>query len=800
MSTNYTTKQIDPFLDEEEKDNGQTLKSYIDKILANWFLFLIGVTLCTFLAVIYAKFADTAYHIDGKILVKDEKSGPSGSKGLIADMDLGSLLGGSSSAENEIEILKSRTLMTKVVRKLNLNIIHGMKGKLRSTEVEDALVPYTVQIVSQTDTIQPKSYQIDNITSRSLHLKSSDQGIDMVIPYGKLVKLPQYTLLFTFKPGYKMIEGDFVYSLNIQSIDSRAESLIKSFNAVITSKQSTVISVSFDYSVPSKGEQILQTLMDLYLRDNLEDKKRIADSTLHFIDGQLAGVTADLKGIETQIETFKESNQLADITAQSQALVTNASDYYKKLNEAELQLNVLQSISAYVNNPANKRIIPSSLNVQDPVFTTYVGLYNELLIQRDKAMLAYTEENPIVRNLDEQIETVRKNLVKSFNSYRNNLIQAKTQLVKNNNSITSEIKKVPKQEREFLDYTRQQNLRQQLYIFLLEKREETAISRTSTFSSSQIIDSAKSAHAPFSPKKGMVYLVGMLIGLVLPLGYLSLKEMLNTRIQTKQDLTSGTSIPVVGEISHNADNSSLVIDSKSRSIISEQFRGLRTNLQFLLKADQPNVIMITSSMSGEGKSFISLNLANALAIGNKTVVLMELDLRKPKLTTNIGMVNKSGFSNYVATGKLSIEDIITPTTIHKNVSLISSGPIPPNPAELLLNEKLKTLIDFLKEKFDYVIIDSAPVGLVSDALLIENFVDLTLYITRQAFTFKSQLSIVNDLHATEKLRKVAIVVNDISSNSGSYYGYGYGGYGYGYGYGSYGLDEPEKKWWNFKKS
>ncbi len=778
--------------DSENNDN-QGFKAYLDKIVANWFLFLIGIALCTFLAVIYAKFSPVGYKIDGKILVKDEKSSSSGGKGLVSDMDLGSLLGGSSSAENEIEILKSRALMTKVVKALNLNITHAQKGRLQALEAPDDLIPYTVTMLTQTDTIESRSYIIDEISDKSVHIVNTDEKIDLVVPYGRPIKLPQFTIKLNFKSNYHFDFG-LPFVLNIQSVDSRVSALMGHFDAELTSKQSTVISVSFTYSVPSKGEQILQTLMDFYLRDNLEDKKRIADSTLHFIDAQLAGVSVDLKGIEAQIENFKEDNQLADIQAQSEALVSNSSEYFKKLNEAELQLSVLQSISSYINNPNNKRIIPSSLSVQDPAFGQYLVMYNQLLMQRDRDLLSLTEENPLIKNLDGQIENARQNVVKSFNTYRNNLLLAKQQISKDNGLINNEIRKVPKKERVFLDFTRQQNLRQQLYIFLLEKREETAISRTSTFSSSQIIDQAKSAGNPFAPKKGSIYMMGLIAGILLPIGFLALKDMLNVRLQTKADIQAATKLPVVGEISHNADNANLVIDNKSRSVISEQFRGLRTNLQFMLKNDQPNVIMVTSSMSGEGKSFISLNLANALAIGNKKVVLIELDLRKPKLTSNIGMENKSGFSNYVASGKLSIQDIITPTKIHENVSLISSGPIPPNPAELLMDKKLEEIINYLKESFDYIIIDSAPVGLVSDALLIEKLVDITLYITRQNVTFKSQLSIVNDLYKAKKLRKVSLVVNDISSSTGNYYGYGYTyGYGYGYGYGGYGTYGMEEK-------
>ncbi|WP_443939729.1 GumC family protein [Pedobacter sp. MW01-1-1] len=794
MSPNNINTNDDFFID-AESDTTANLKVYIDKAIANWHIFLLSAVVCVFLAFVYAKFAPISYQINGKVLVKDDKSNGGGGGGMLGDMDLGSLLGSTSNAENEIQILKSRSLMTKVVKALQLNVTHGIKGNVRALEVNDARVPYTVSFVKQSDTIEYQEYTIDEITSKSFHIQNSEEDIDTVASFGKDLVLPQYTLRLSLKLGLKLYPST-VYRMNIVSVDAKVEELIPTLDAALTTKQSTVIDLGFKYSMPLKGEQILQTLMDLYLRDNLEDKQRIADSTINFIDTQLAAVKSDLKGIEGQIEAFKEENELANIEEQSKELVGNASEYYKKVNEADMQLNILKSISTYVNNPKNKRIIPSSLNVADPVFTAYLASYNELIMQRDRELLNYTTENPIIQNLDAQIESARQNLVKSFNAYRDNLIQAKREIDRNNQQIANQIKKVPKQERVFLDFSRQQNVRQQLYMFLLEKREETAIGRTSTIGTSQIIDPAKSENKPFKPKKSMIYLIGLLAGLALPFGYLSIKELLNTRIVTKKDITNVTSLPIIGEISHNETENSVAVTSKSRSIISEQFRGLRTNLQFMLKADQPNVLMVTSSMSGEGKSFISLNLGLALAISNKKVVLIELDLRKPKLTSNIGLENKLGFSNFIVNDKLTVADIVTQTDLHPNVSLISSGPIPPNPAELILSPKLSQLIEELKKSFDYVIIDNAPVGLVADALLVEKYTDMCLYITRQNVTHKAQLSIITDLVRNAKIRKAAFVVNDINDEQYSYYG---SGYGYGYGYGDYAMESKKSKWWNLKK-
>jgi capsular exopolysaccharide synthesis family protein len=352
---------------------------------------------------------------------------------------------------------------------------------------------------------------------------------------------------------------------------------------------------------------------------------------------------------------------------------------------------------------------------------------------------------------------------------------------KQNSFIQGKISDAPVKERIYLDYSRQQSLKQDLYLFLLQKREETAISQTATISSVRILDNAESDEKPYAPKQSLIYLIGLFAGIFLPAAGLSIKEMLNIRINSKSDIEKHTSVPLLGEISRNINKSKQLIYNDFRSIISEEIRAVRTNLKYVTEKGKSNVILFTSSMSGEGKSFISLNLGNSIAMSGKKVVLLELDLRKPRLLKNIGIENDYGFTNYViSTEEDSISNLIKPSTFNENFFFISSGPIPPNPTELLMNDRLKILIDDLRTKFDYVIIDSAPVGLVSDALIIEEFVDITCYVVRQNYTYKSQLGIVNDLHRSKKAKHLYLIVNDIElkKNNITGYGHGYGHYGY----------------------
>jgi len=421
-------------------------------------------------------------------------------------------------------------------------------------------------------------------------------------------------------------------------------------------------------------------------------------------------------------------------------------------------------------------------------------------MERERASRDYTDSNPIIQTFNQQLNTTRTNILSSLETYKASLNTAKNQLEKQNQSFTNALKDIPSKQRIYLDFARQQQLKQELYLFLLQKRYETAISRTSTISSSRIIDSAKSDFSPYEPKRSVMYLTGLIIGLILPGIYLFIKELLSIRIKTKADIEKLTKISVIGEISHNDEEKNLVVANNSRSVISEQFRSLRTNLQYAIDTSKANVLLFTSSMSGEGKSFLSLNLGSALALTGKKVIFLELDLRKPKLSENIGLDNSNGFTNYVISKSTDLSSIIKQTWFNENCYLISSGPIPPNPSELLLSDKLEAMIVKLKQEYDYVIIDCAPIGLVTDALLLEKYADITFYVLRQDYTFKSQLNIVNDLKVNKGVKNMYLLVNDIKTQNGGYAAYGQGyGYGYGYGYGEYVQETKKtKKSW-FKK-
>lgn len=753
------------------------VRSLVAICLNYWYVFFIGIIICLLGMFVYIQYEPSKWSISSKIIVEDDKNSPTKALTNGVNSDLASLFDIKSNADNEVKVLKSRSLIKRVVYLLDLNIHVYDDNGFRKTEVfEDA--PFIINIGYKTDKLKLAEYSLEVINNNTFRLVNTKGGEDVAGSFDKPVSLDQYNLTIRktkyFKPGD--------YKIKIQTPKQVEKDLDENLGVGLDDKQATVIDLNLSYNNPRRGQQILQKLMDVYLQNNLANKVRIADSTMKFIDRRLLVVGAELGKVEKNLEQYKVQNKISDINAQSKALIEGANSYQSKLNDNEVQLAIANDLYKYVNDAANPQVVPSSLITKDMAFGTAINGYNEMLLRKEQLRMTLTDNSVVITNLDQQIELARKALVTSLSNYRNSLQVSQSAFKKQNAGIEDKISSAPAKERIYLDYAREQSLKQDLYLFLLQKREETAISQTATLSSCRILDDADSDEKPFAPKKSLLYLIAVAAGICIPAAGISVKEMLNTRIHTKADIDKHTSVPLFGEISRSEKRVKPLVYNDARSTIAEEIRALRTSLKYVTDTKNSNVIMFTSSMSGEGKSFISLNLANSIALTGKRVVLLELDLRKPKLLKNIGSANDEyGFTNYVISPDSNIDDLLNPSENNPNFFYISSGPVPPNPAELLMDDRLKTLIEDLKKRFDYVIIDTAPVGLVSDALIIEEFVDVTFYVVRQNYTLKTQLGIVNDLHKTRKAKHMYLIVNDIEmrTNNITGYGHGYGSYGYG---------------------
>jgi tyrosine-protein kinase Etk/Wzc len=752
-------------------DYRQLLKKYLS--FWPWFVFSCVFSLC--IGFLYGKYTIPMYKVSARVLVNDEEKGGglSAATGVLGN--LSGLLGTKSTVDNEAEVFKTKSLMGKVVRDLQLNITYYIKSGFRQEE-EIYKAPFMIKCDGLVDGVKPSHVTVHMLTNDKVSLFGDK--IDTVVNFNSNILLPELGYI-EVRRNVGVPFGDDEYSFSIQSVRSKVTELESSLGVVVGNKQITIIDLTLDSPIPKKGEDILNCLIYNYVRENLRDKNEVADSTIAFINRRLMIIGSELGDAEGSIQSFKQKNNLADMSEQGKLLVTSSGQYVSELAKVETQISIVINILDYLKDSyKNKRVLPSALASPDLVFANAIEKYNGLLLERGRMLIGLSENNPIILNLDKEISNTRIDIESNLTSTLAGLKITKAKLNKQMEGAEGEIQRVPATERNYLRLARQQQIKQELFIFLMQKSEETAISKTANLANSKTIDPPQAEIKPYTPKRLNNYVFSLAFGLLMPFGIIYIKDLLNDKVQLKDDVLNHTQVSVVGEISHNQEGDNLVVSNSSRSAISEQFRSLRTNLAFYLKGKDEKVIMLTSSMSGEGKSFVAINLANIIALSGKTVCLMELDLRKPGLSTKLSMDNHLGFTNYIITPTLTFSDIIQQVAIHENVYLIPSGPIPPNPAEMLMNERTETLIADLKRNFDYIIVDAPPVGIVTDAELLSSSADLCLYLVRQGFTRKEQLIIVENLFKNKKMNSLGIVINDIKTS-------GFYGYGYGYGYGSY---------------
>ena len=592
-------------------------------------------------------------------------------------------------------------------------------------------------------------------------------------------------ILITRKPKWKGAFND-LYNVEFNDIDNLIENYSGQLRVEPVSKEATVLKISIEDAIPERGKDILATLVKQYNKDAQDDKNSLNTNTERFIDERLKDLEGTLDNVEQKVEDYKSHNKITNIGSQSEILLEHVGDNDAQLTTVQIQINVLNNIENYLraknDAPGN---LPSMLGIEDPTLLKSVADLGEAQQRRLSLLQTVTITNPIITSLDDQITALKKQINVAVINLRRGLEITKNQLQQKNQQFEGSIKQVPGEERGLLDVLRKQRLQDTIYTYLLQKKEEVQMKVASTAADSRTIDNVRSSKLPVKPIKPAVYLLFFLAGIAIPMLIIYLKDALNFRVSKRQDIEKITSMPIIGEISQSNDPGSLLVSSKPRSMVAEQIRALRTNLQFVLPKENQKVILFTSSISGEGKSFISVNLGASIAMSGKKVVILELDLRKPKLHSGLEMENTNGLSNYLI-NKTSLDKILKPVEQQENYYIITCGPIPPNPAELLVNGQIGLLIEKLKEQFDYIILDAPPVGLVTDAQILAKFADVTFFIVRHNYTAKSQIFAIDNLYRSKKFNSLNIIINSIEMNR-TY------GYGYGYGYGGYYSDEKEEK-------
>ena len=535
--------------------------------------------------------------------------------------------------------------------------------------------------------------------------------------------------------------------------------------------------------------------MSSYNRDAVLDKNLVSQKTKTFIDDRLRLVKKDFDNVNLELKDYKTSNEVTNIEAESQLILASVDQVKNKIIDANIQLVLSNSLyNELLNNSDKNSLLPTNLGLEDVSIATSIAQYNTLIQNRNRLLRTASEINPTVRNFTAQIAGIKSSLIKSLENSKKGIELTLEELNKEDQKIKARISGVPVQELEMGKIRLQQEITSGLYSYLLKKKEETDISLAVTVPNAKIIDKAYGSNTPVSPKRKIIYLAALLLGVIIPFIIIYLIHLLDTKIHNKSDVQENVSIPFLGDIPKSDEKSKIVINSGSRSSTAEAFRLIRTNLDFMLTnvSEKCKTIFITSTTSGEGKSFISINTAASLALSGKKVLLMGMDLRAPKVTEYLGLPDRKGITNYITDDTLDFNSLIFNIDNIRNLDVISSGVIPPNPSELLMTKRVQHLFESIKEQYDYIIVDTAPVNLVTDTLLVAKYADMFMYVARANYLDKRLLTVPQSLYNDKRLPNMAMVLNDTDPKRS----YGYGGYG-GYGAYGYGNDHNTKSW--FKK-
>ena len=735
-----------------------------------WVILSLALTLT--LAWVKLRYTTPIYSVSGKLLVNDrDPYGQSGDKFA----NLLELPDNSNNLNNEIQVIKSSTMAMRVVRKLELQKQYAIKGNIRTSQSHSSDLPFQWLVESAGDSSKNKTFLVTVVSENKFTIGESPEEYT----FGQQVKAGN--MVFRLLPSSSIpsteIGKQFLLSWNNEN--DVAWGFTYTINLGIL-EGTSVLNVNYNTENVKNGLDIVNQYMKEYQQASFEDKKQIAFNTLEFIDDQLDTLQSELGGVERNLQKFKETNRIVNPSLQSETAFNEYNSSQSKLNELQVKLKIIGFLKNYVTDPSNiNKLVPSNLGIEEPSLLQQINNFNELQLKREVALKSTTQQNPIIISLETGIEKIRQDIIQNLENVSNALDLSYNSLSSVSNRADASFRSLPSKEKQLLEVTRRQAILQELYSFLLQKKLETAISSASTISDIKILEPA-SSNGIVSPNARSIYLLAILLGLGIPAAIVFLIELLNDKVSGRADIVKVTDIPILGEVGHVEDDvQSLIVKDNNRSYIAEQFRIIRSNLHYILPKNEKPVILVTSSFSGEGKSFISTNLGAVLALSGKRTVILEMDIRKPKILKGLGMLERRGISNYIVSD-MRLEDILHPVTDVEGLYVVPCGPVPPNPAEMLLDERVEELFGELRKKFDAIVIDSAPVGLVSDAMSLGVHANASIYIVRHNYTLKKQIEMIDVIYKEKKLPLVSVVINDVSIKSGygSYYGYGYG-YGYG---------------------
>ncbi len=800
----------DSFENEEEKP--VDYKAILMEYLMYW-PWIVGCAIAALIiAFCYLRFQPTVYTVNATVLIKE--SGQNQSRGNSIDMiqDLG-MMSMASNFDNEVEIMHSRTLVQKVVESLNLYVNYTREGTFRHPDNLYKQTPVQVWMSPEEagKLTAPVELEISGSADGKFNAKVqfTDASGDMQTLEKQFEKTPAVlttpvgTVTFSANPDSTVTfqRSELTeYTATISSPLAVTGYYNNALSVAPTSKTTSIVNVDVNDTNPARGTDFIRQLVSLYNSDANNDKNEVATRTAEFIDERIRIINKELGTTEAELASYKQQAGLTDLASDAQLALQENSIYTQKRAENSTQLRLVEFLESYINEPANEwEVIPVNFGLSDEGLSSIINSYNEMLIERKRLLRTSSESNPAVVSLDTGIRAMRVNVQTTVESVKKGLLITQSDLNRQAERYESRISSAPQQERELVSIARQQEIKANLYLMLLQKREENAITLAATANNGRIINAPAFAGI-VGPNGKMYYLIALILGIGIPVGFIFLRNLLKFRIETRTDIEKITSIPVIGDVPHTdlSKENPIVIRENKNDLMEEIYRSVRTNVQYMLRPGE-KVILFTSTTSGEGKSFNAGNLAVSLAYRGKKVIIVGLDIRKPGLNKVFKLSRKErGITQYLADPTLPLESLWQQSEVSPNLYILPGGQVPPNPTELVERDALKKAIDTLRERFDYVILDTAPIGMVTDTQIIARQADMSIYVCRADYTQKADFEIVNALRAEKKLPNMCILLNDIDMNkrqNGYYYGYGkygkygkygYGkkyGYGYGYGYG-----------------
>lgn len=791
---------------DEEQINIQQI---IFRYLIHWPWFAVSVVICMIGAWVYLFTTTPIYNISATVLIKDDEKGGGASMGSeLEKMGLDGFMSSSKNVDNEIEVLRSKSLAREVVNQLSLYVTYRdgdafpAKELYRNSPVLVSLTPQEAEKLSKPMevgmTLLPTGAMNVQIMVGDKEYNKQFDKLPAVFPTdeGTVAFFENKDTLAIIQPEE---EGE---ERHITAFINRPMAVAKGYTNALTiaptSKTTSVVIVSLKNSNRRRGVDFINQLLMMYNINANNDKNEVAQKTAEFINERIGIISKELGSTEQDLENFKRSAGITDLTSEAQIALTGNAEYEKKRVENQTQINLVMDLYRYMKGNEYE-VLPSNVGLQDAALAGAIDRYNEMLVERKRLLRTSTENNPTIVNLDTSIRAMQSNVQATLDATLKGLQITKDDLAREANRYSRRISDAPTQERQFVSIARQQEIKAGLYLMLLQKREENAITLAATANNAKIIDEALPDDNPVSPKRMIIYLAALVAGMGFPIGIIYLIGLTKLKIEGRADVERLTSLPIVGDIPLTSDKQgSIAVFENKNNLMSETFRSIRTNLQFMLENGK-NVILVTSTISGEGKSFVSGNLAISLSLLGKKVVIVGLDIRKPGLNKVFNIPKKEhGITQYLTNTTINLMDLVQQSDINKNLFILPGGTVPPNPTELLARDGLDKAIEILRQKFDYVILDTAPVGMVTDTLLVGRVADLSVYVCRADYTHKAEYTLINELAEGDKLPSICTIINGLDMNKKKYgYYYGYGKYGkyygyakrYGYGYGEQSNDK-----------